>query len=443
MKYTPIIGIEVHVELGTLSKMFCGCDAKHFNIKPNTHTCPICLGLPGALPVPNEKAIYWTLVIGHALACTIAKESKFDRKHYFYPDLPKGYQISQHDKPFCIDGFLKLSDGKKVDITRVHLEEDTGKLIHATVKGKPVSLVDFNRSGVPLVEIVSEPDINSSTEAKDYVKKIQQIVRYLGVSDCDMEKGSMRLEANISLTSDGSLPSYKVEVKNLNSFRFFKEAIDYEIVRQAAILDSGKPPTQETRGWQEDKRKTLPQRTKEAAQDYRYFPEPDIPPITPDMKKFKKIWTDLMTELPDKKIDRFVNKLKISRQTAEVLTSTKELATYFEETVRIGKKHNIDAKQLANIIANKKLDIDKYSPDKFVKILVNQQSSSIKDEKILTIWVDQVIEENPQAVVDFKNGKTSVLGFLIGQIQRQAKGKADIGTIRELLINSLPKQNHT
>src|SRR3989344_3184410 len=275
MKYTPIIGMEIHVELRTKSKMFCGCPADHFLVEPNTHTCPVCLGLPGALPVPNAKAIDWTRLIGLSLGSTVNQVTKFDRKHYFSPDLPKGYQISKYDQPMCTGGEVRVGD-TTIRLRRGHLEEDTAKLIHSGDK----SLIDFNRSGVALVESVTELDLHSSPDVKRFLKSLQQTIRYLGVSDADMEKGSMRLEANISVSKDSQLPNYKVEVKNVNSFRFIAQAIDYEIDRQTRILESGQTPTQETRGFSESKSATVSQRSKEEAQDYRYFPEPDIPPLT-------------------------------------------------------------------------------------------------------------------------------------------------------------------
>src|SRR3990167_6357454 len=303
MKYEPVIGLEVHIELSTKSKMFCSCRADYFGAKPNTHTCPICLGLPGALPKPNLEAIKFTQKLGLALNCNAQLSSKFDRKNYFYPDLPKGFQISQYDLPFSTNGFLHIQTdviAKKIRITRAHLEEDTGKLTHATVDGRRVTLIDFNRSSVPLVEIVSEPDIASSEEAKNYAQKLQRIVRYLGISDADMEKGSMRIEPNVSLRKAGErkLPAYKVELKNINSFKFAQSAIEYEIKRQSELLDRGEQPQQETRCWSEAKQATLSQRTKEFAHDYRYFPEPDLVPFILEKREIAKRKNEI-GELPD------------------------------------------------------------------------------------------------------------------------------------------------
>src|SRR5665811_680442 len=329
MNYKPVIGLEVHIELKTKSKMFCSCSADYFGKKPNSHTCPVCLGLPGALPVPNKTAIEWCLRIGSALNCSLLEFSKFDRKNYFYPDLAKGYQISQYDKPFCKNGEIEINN-KKIGITRVHMEEDTGKLIHASIRGEKMSLIDFNRSGVPLVEIVTEPEFENANEVTTYLKKLQQIVRYLNVSNADMDKGDMRLEPNISLIKNGekSLPKYKVEVKNINSFKFVKKAIEYETKRQLEILKKGEIPVQETRGWDENKQKTTSQRVKEEANDYRYFPEPDIPPLRFEKDYLNKIKNTLL-EFADQKTERFTKEYSISKYDAEILTREKTTADFF------------------------------------------------------------------------------------------------------------------
>ncbi len=336
MQYEPVIGMEIHVELGTQTKMFCGCPADHFAKKPNSQTCPVCLGMPGGLPVPNKKAIEWTIKLGLALGCGIPETSKFDRKNYFYPDLPKGYQISQYDQPMAVNGVVDTPQGA-IRIHRVHLEEDTGKLLHTNVNGTKVTLVDFNRSGVPLVEIVTEPDIRSGEQAKAFLKKLYQIVRYLGISDADMEKGSMRLEPNISVRIVGSkdLPDYKVEVKNINSFNFVKKAIEYEVKRHIEILEDGKIPVQETRGWMEGQNKTVSQRVKESADDYRYFPEPDIPPMRWTSTYVTEIKA-MLPELPEAKYKRFMKDYSLNAYDTGILIDTREMADYFDESMKLG-----------------------------------------------------------------------------------------------------------
>jgi len=423
-KLTSIIGMEVHVELNTKSKMFCGCPAKHFQVKPNTHTCPVCLGLPGALPVPNKKAIDWAILIGLALNCQVNKQSKFDRKHYFYPDLPKGYQISQYDQPLSENGYLILDSDKKINITRVHMEEDTGKLIHKKIKGKDVSLVDFNRSGVPLVEIVSEPDITSGIEAKEYLKKITAIIKSLKVSDCSMEKGSMRLEANISLTGPG-IKSYKVEVKNLNSFRFVEQAINYEISRQTHLLKQGTIPTQETRGYNSKLKKTFSQRSKEEAQDYRYFPEPDIPPMEFTDKDIEKLKSQL-PELPEAKIKKLVAQYRLKQDQVRLLVSNPKNLKYFTTNQ---SKIKLSAEKFINFIINKKIDIAKPAVPQ-IQALTRKQTV---DETI----IKKVLKENPDIVKKYQAGKTSVIGFLVGQIMKQTQGKADPQLTRKLLENKM------
>jgi len=440
MKYQPVIGLEVHIELKTKSKMFCRCSANHFAKLSNIYVCPVCLGLPGALPVPNQKAIEWCVLAGLALNCQVPLFSKFDRKNYFYPDLPKGYQISQYDQPFSQKGWLKIGE-RRVGITRVHLEEDTAKLIH---RGGS-TLIDFNRSGVPLMEIVSEPDIQSPNQAKAYLKKLQQIIRYLGISDGDMEKGSMRCEANISLKKCldrgypcQGLPLYKVEIKNLNSFRFLEKALNYEIARQTKLLQVGKKPIQETRGWNQAKQITFSQRIKETAADYRYFPEPDIPPIRWNQFQITKLKSQI-PELPDEKIKRFIEKYGLSEYQIEILIATREKADYFEKTVKTGKKHGVSALKIANIIINKRIDIKQYLPSELIQILVKKQTSQVTTLKTINNWVKQALVVNQKAIKDYKDGKKQALTFLIGQVQRLAKGKADPKITKEILKRNLKK----
>jgi aspartyl-tRNA(Asn)/glutamyl-tRNA(Gln) amidotransferase subunit B len=426
-KFEPTIGLEVHVELNTNSKMFCGCPTNHFGKKPNTQTCPVCLGLPGALPVPNKKAIEWTIFLGLALNSKINKKSKFDRKHYFYPDLPKGYQISQYDEPLCTGGFVDTKEGR-VDITRVHLEEDTGKLQHTEVLGEKVSLVDFNRGGVPLMEIVTEPVIHTGTQAKEYAQELQKIVRYLGISDCDMEKGSMRLEANISW---GLNLGYKVEVKNLNSFRFVDKAINYELQRQKEILDNGETPKQETRGWNENRNETFSQRLKETAADYRYFPEPDIPPMEFTDNEINEIRKNI-PELPKAKEKRFMSEYKIPQNYSNFLTSSIENANCFEDVCKLASDNKIEPKTLANLIINKGFDLK--DGKKLVDFALGETNKSFADKNVLGEAIEKVIEENSKAILDYKAGKTQVLGFLIGMVQRKLEGKGNPQEISKRMI---------
>jgi aspartyl-tRNA(Asn)/glutamyl-tRNA(Gln) amidotransferase subunit B len=434
MKYEPVIGLEIHVELKTKSGMFCGCPADHFGKEPNTQTCPVCLGLPGALPVPNKKAIEWTIMLGLAVGSTIAEFSKFDRKHYFYPDLPKGYQISQYDQPFCEGGVVKTSYGD-VRIRRIHLEEDTGKLQHTVVNGKKVSLVDFNRSGAPLVEIVTEPDIKSSAQAKEFLKKLHQLVRYLGISDADMEKGSMRLEPNISLRPAGTteLPAYKVEVKNINSFRFAERAIDFEIARHASILDRGEVPPQETRGWNEGKNATVSQRSKEDAADYRYFPDPDLPPLRISREYVAKIKASL-PELPDATYDRLVKTYALAPATAAIITGSAGKAAFFEEAVRVAGeiKSGLEPKTIADWMINKNVDEEAMLPATLVKEIVEAKKTVAVSEGDLDAIITDVLAANPKAVEDFKKGKEQVIMFLMGQT-RSKLPKAEVKQILDAL----------
>jgi len=451
-QYQPIIGLEVHVELKTKSKMFCGCSADYFGKEPNTHTCPVCLGLPGALPVPNKTAIEWCVKIGLALNCKIPLFSKFDRKNYFYPDLAKGYQISQYDKPFCQKGEIILSSGKKIGITRVHMEEDTGKLTHqfgtqnSKLKTQNYSLVDFNRSGVPLVEIVTEPDFETSSQVKEYLQKLQQIVRFLDVSNADMDKGDMRLEPNISLReinttntanntnkpiSDNELPNYKVEVKNINSFRFVEKAIEYEIKRQTEILESGKTPLQETRGWDEKNQVTKSQRVKEEANDYRYFPEPDIPPIRWTEEQISNLKSQI-GELPNEMLERFIKEYELSKYDAEILTRDAKIADLFEQTVKLGKAHGASARQISNRIINKKENL---FGEELINKIIEDYTTTTPDD--LESQVEAVLNENEKAVGDYKNGNINVLQFLIGQVMRKAGRQTNIEEVKRITEEKL------
>jgi len=490
MKYEPVIGMEVHIELKTKSKMFCSCANNPDEIQPNKNICPVCMGHPGTLPVANKEAIEDTIKTALALGCLIAEHSKFDRKNYFYPDLPKGYQISQYDQPISEGGFLEIN-GRKINITRIHLEEDTGKLVHPN--GVNYSLVDLNRAGTPLMELVTEPEIKSSQEAKEFCRQLQLIVKYLGVSDADMEKGHMRCEANISIKPVGQKEfGTKVEIKNLNSFRAVERSIEYEIKRQAEVLDDGGKIVQETRGWNADKQETYSQRKKEEAHDYRYFPEPDLPPLNLTKKAglfdIEKI-RESIPELPLLKRNRFINQYKLTEENARIFSEDKELANFFEQIVselrewirakgidgnRLDKLTNLTANYIltelqrllyknGNSVADCKITAENFA--EFITLIDEGKISSsgaqimlsemyktggdpsnildekeliqVSDESEIERIVDEIIKNNQKSVDDYKSGKEVALKFLIGQAMKESKGKANPQVVGEILKRKL------
>lgn len=435
--YQLICGLEIHAALKTESKMFCGCKNDPFHApKPNTYTCPVCLGLPGSLPVPNKQAIEWTIKLGLALNCKINLFSKFDRKHYFYPDLPKGYQISQYDLPFCYQGYLETSGGQ-VRITRIHLEEDTGKLVHKTVDGEKVSLVDFNRSGVPLLEIVTEPDIKSATQAAEFGHKIRQIIRYLNIGNCDMQKGGMRLEANLSLSKNGDLPDYKVELKNINSFKFMEQAIAYEIKRQFKLLEKGETPVQQTRGWDVDKQVSFPQRTKEAAADYRYFPDPDIPPLQFTKEQLKS-WQDELPEMPRQTLARWQQELKIEARFAQLLIKNHHTTQWLDQVFTQAQVQKINPNDITKELVNKNLKFNpKLKPQELISAYEKKHQTEQVDTSFLQKKINEVLDQNPDAVTKYQAGKTQIIGFLIGQIAQKLPPKADMKQVRLQLLSAL------
>jgi aspartyl-tRNA(Asn)/glutamyl-tRNA(Gln) amidotransferase subunit B len=430
----PIIGLEVHIELSTKSKLFCGCPADHFAKKPNTQVCPICLGLPGAMPFTNRSAVLSVIKFGLAFGSTINKFSKFDRKHYFYPDLPKGYQISQYDLPLCVGG-----DFEDKRIRRVHLEEDTGKLVHETVDGVKSSLIDYNRSSVPLMEMVTEPDFHEVDSIINFLKEAQTVARYLGISNADMEKGSMRLEANISLSQDGSLPDYKVELKNINSFRFLGKAISAEITRQKSILAKGEKVSPETRGYDEIKGITYLQRSKEEAKDYRYFPEPDLPPMRFSDDEITKLRNSL-PELPKEKRKRFIEELKLPVDFTEILVTDISRSNYFEEILKlIQDKPGISPKFVADLMVNKKLDFEYPEPAGLVRRIIELTNVEYSGQGDVEVAIIEVLSENKKAVDDYKAGKGEVVGFLIGMVQKKLKGKGNPQSVKSALIAGIQK----
>ncbi len=464
MTTTPIIGLEVHVELKTKSKMFCGCSADHFHVEPNTHTCPVCLGLPGALPVPNQSACEWCIKLGLALGCSINEETFFERKNYFYPDLAKGYQITQLQKPFAINGHLNI-DGHDIRINRAHMEEDTGKSVHIDAS----TLLDFNRSGVPLVEIVSEPDIQSAEEAKKYLNKLQQIIRYIGISDADIEKGSMRCEPTVNVKIEDESGTYYTplaEIKNVASLTGVMNAINFEIKRQIDQYQSDKivknSTNKTTRGWDADKNHTFLQREKEGSADYRYFPEPDIPPITFTPDQIESIRTTI-PELPDAKIAKYKS-LGLSDYDANLLSETKESAAIFDKIIALDNSAEF-AKFSANLLIGPlktiDTDIDKINPDHFKKLFDNKsqlsstaikqlildacQSGSdplilaqeqhlfqVSDTAAIEEIAKKVLADNPKAVADYQKNPMSI-GFLVGQVMKASQGSANPQLAREIL----------
>ncbi len=416
MKFEPVIGLEIHTQVKTNSKMFCGCPTAVFGKEPNTATCPVCLGLPGAMPVPNSAAIERTVVLAKVLGCMLAKFSQFERKNYFYPDLPKGFQISQYSGPIGEKG--KLGG---INITRVHLEEDTGKLMH---EGSG-TLVDFNRSGIPLIEIVTEPEFSDPKLVSRFLKELRNLLVHLDISTADMEKGSLRLEANISLRKPGEkdLPPYKVELKNINSFAFLEEALRVEIGRQQELLESGGKVAQETRGYDEKRGVTVSQRKKEEAFDYRYFPEPDLPPLTE-----KLIVSQQEIKTPDEVREEY-RSLGLPENYREVFITDRQLAAIFEEI-----RKEIPVLEAANILVNQRFGDPK-------KIGVEDLKSKYKESKkrvLLTggqieVLTDKILLDNPTAVSDYAEGKENALQFLLGQLMKESGGKINPQEGRELL----------
>ena len=492
-KYKATIGMEVHVELKTASKMFCSCkNGLGLEKQPNFHICPVCTAQPGTLPVPNQQAIEFVQMAGLALNCEINLKSKFDRKNYFYPDLPKGYQISQYDQPLCGKGHMELQETRNkkqetIGITRIHLEEDTGKLTHP--KGANHTLVDFNRAGVPLMELVTEPDFENGEQAKLFCTKLQQVCRYLNISDADMEKGNMRCEVNLSLYKEGEdkLSGTKVEVKNINSFRFVEKAINYEIERQTELLEKGEKVVQETRGWDSVKNVTVSQRKKESAHDYRYFPEPDIPPMEFTKEYVENLKTKL-PELPEAKEKRFVAEYGLNESDVLILTAQNDLAEYFEQVVgEIKEKissHEIESpkekvvklatnyiiSELKKHLAENKHSVRdlKITPENYAELIgliadgkINSSAAQtvlkemyhtggdpsqiieeknlgqMQDSSEIEAAVENVIASNAKSVEDYKSGKQNALQFFMGQVMSVTKGKANPMKVIEILKKKL------
>lgn len=485
MEYDTVIGLEIHAELKTKTKMFCDSLNNPDSTEPNLNICPVCTGQPGALPVINKEAIAKMIEIGQALNCSIEKETFFERKNYFYPDLPKGYQISQFQKPLCRNGHLDI--GRKIRVERVHLEEDAGKLIHE----KDATLVDYNRAGVPLMELVTEPDLTTGDEVRKFAQELRLILRYLGVSEANMEKGQMRVEVNISLKEKGAKEfGTKVEIKNLNSIRAAADSVDYEVKRQSEALNTGEKIIQETRGWDENKKQTFSQRIKEGSADYRYFPEPDLPPL-----RLVDAELDVtLPELPQQRRDRFTKEYGLPEKDIEIFVTNKMLGDYFEKVTselesweklgHIEKPTDLDHKKLSKLASNylitelqkiyreRNLDFDvdgiNITPENFAEfifrthngevsssgaqsllkemfetgkdpsdIIKEKDLGQVSDSEALTQAIGEVISENKKSVEDYKRGNENAIQFLVGQMMKKTKGKANPQIARELLEKAL------
>ena len=474
MEYESVIGLEIHSELATKTKIFCNCTTE-FGGDVNTHCCPICTGMPGTLPIMNKKGVEYAVKAGLAMNCEIWLFRKQDRKNYFYPDLPKAYQISQYDLPLCKNGYLDVEVNgttKRIGITRIHIEEDAGKLLHnAWGNG---TLVDMNRCGVPLIEIVTEPDMRNSDEAKALLEKIRTILKYIEVSDCKMQEGSLRCDVNVSIMPKGSDKfGMRTEMKNISSFSATGHAIDTEIKRQIEVVENGGEIHQETRRWDEDKGESVVMRTKENAQDYRYFPEPDLVPIVLTKEYIEDIRKNL-PELPDVKKARYLTEYKLTEYDAELISSSKEMSEYFDKVVSFGavpkSASNWVLGDISKVLNEREISINEIeiSPEtlaelikeitkgtisntagktvfeeilatgkKVSEIIAQKGLAQVSDESAILEMVDKVIVNNPQSIEDYRRGKTNVVGFLVGQVMKESRGKANPQVINKLILERL------